>query len=70
MTIAVARRYAFFGSVGVGLVATLLAVALVTALISSPEQVVLSLSDPDLGSLVRVILKQLATAVRAVARLF
>ena len=69
MTLAATRRYAFGVSMILGVAATLMAVALVSALLSSPEQLVISTSDAELESLFRLIVERLATAVHTVARL-
>ena len=69
MTLAATRRYAFGASVVLGIAATVAAAALVTVLLSGPEQVVIAMGDGDTESLVRLILRQLVSGVRAVLRL-
>ena len=69
MTLAATRRYAFGASLAVGLIATLVAAALVTALLSGPEHVVIAIGEADAEGVLRLLLRQLASGVRAVLRL-
>ena len=69
MTLAATRRYAFGASVFLGLAATLLAMALISALLGDPQHVVLAASDADLGAFVRLVLDRFLAAARAVVEL-
>ena len=69
MTLAATRRYAFGASVLLGLAATVLAVVLVSVLLSDPERVVLAMSDTEFGALLRLVGTQLLTAVRGLLKL-
>ena len=69
MTLAATRRYAFGASVVLGLAATLVAVALISVLLGSPEQIIAAMTDADLSSLFRIVLDRIGAAVRAVVRL-
>ena len=69
MTLAATRRYAFGASVLLGLVATLLATALISALIGDPQQVVMAISEAELGAFVRLVLDRFLAAARAVVEL-
>ena len=69
MTLTATRRYAFGASVLVGLVATIVAVVLVSALLSDPEQVVLAMSDGELSSLFHLVCVRLMAAARVVIEL-
>lgn len=69
MTLAATRRYAFGASVVLGLAATLVAVALISVLLGSPERIIAAMTDTDLSSLFHVVLDRIGAAVRAVLRL-
>jgi hypothetical protein len=69
MTFTATRRFAFGASLALGIAAAVIAAALVSALVTSPEQVLVSMSDPDIESLFRLVLRRLASAAIALARL-
>ena len=69
MTLAATRRYAFGASVVLGLAATLVAVALISVLLGSPERIIAAMTDTDLSSLFDIVLDRIGAAVRAVLRL-
>lgn len=69
MTLAATRRYAFGASVVLGLAATLVAVALISVLLGSPERIIAAMTDTDLSSLFHIVLDRIGAAVRAVLRL-
>ena len=69
MTLAATRRYAFGASVLLGLAATVLAVVLVSLLLSDPQQVVLAMTDTEFGSLLRLVGARLLDAARALLAL-
>ena len=69
MTLAATKRYAFGASMLLGLAATVVAMALISALVGDPEQVVLAMSDAEFGGFIRLVLAQLVTAARAVVDL-
>lgn len=52
-----------------GLVATVVAVVLVSALLGSPEHVAMAMDDADLTAVFRLVLDRLAAAAAAVLRL-
>ena len=66
MTLAATGRYALSASVLVGLAATLVAVVLVSALLSNPEQIVLAMSDAELDSLLNLVCTRLFAGARVV----
>lgn len=69
MTLAATRRYAFGASVLLGLAATLLAMALIAALVGDSDQVVIAMSDADFGAFCRVVFDRFLAATQAVLRL-
>jgi hypothetical protein len=66
MTLAATRRYAFGASVLMGLLATLAALVLVSALVLAPDQVVLAMTNAELSSLLRLLLRGLAAAFHTI----
>ena len=66
MTLAATRRYAVSAAVLVGLAATLVAVVLVAALLSDPEQIVLAMRDAELDSLLNLVCTRLFAGARVV----
>ena len=69
MTLAATRRYAFGASMLLGLGATVVAIVLVSALLSDPEQVVLAMTDAEFGSLLRLVWVRLLSAAHAMLQL-
>ena len=69
MTLAATRRYAFGASVLLGLAATIVAMALISALLGDPQHVVMAVSDADFSAFVRLVLDRLLAAARAVVEL-
>ena len=69
MTLAATRRYAFGASVLLGLAAAVVAVALISILLSDPERIVIAMSEAELGSLLHLVLSQILDAARAVLSL-
>ena len=69
MTLAATRRYAFGASMLLGLAATVAAALLIWALLTDPQQVVMAVSDAEIGSFLRLVLQSLAAAARAVVGL-
>lgn len=69
MTLAATRRYAFGASMLLGLAATVVAIVLVSVLLSDPEQVVLAMTDSEFGSLLRLVYVRLLSAAHAVLQL-
>ena len=69
MTLAATRRYAFGASLLLGLAATLVAMALISALVGDPQQVVVAMSEAELGAFIRLILDRFVAAVRVVVEL-
>lgn len=69
MTLAATRRYAFGASVLLGLAATLVAMALISALMGDPQQVVMAISEQELGAFARLVLDRFVAAARAVLAL-
>ena len=66
MTLAASRRYAFRASVLLGLAATVIATALIAALVGDPQQIVMAFSDADLGAFVCLVLERFVAAARMV----
>ena len=52
-----------------GLAATVLAVVLVSVLLSDPERVVLAVNDAQVGSVIRFVFERLIAAAHAVVEL-
>ena len=69
MTLAATRRYAFGASVLLGLAATVVAVVLISILVSDPDRVVIAMSDADFGAFCRLIVDRFIAATRAVLAL-
>ena len=69
MTLAATRRYAFGASMLLGFAATVVAIVLVSALLSDPEQVVLAMTDAEFGSLLRLVCVRLLSAAQAMLQL-
>ena len=69
MTLAATKRYAFGASLLLGLGASILATALIAALVGDPQQVVLAMSDAEIGGFIRLVLAQIVTVARAVVEL-
>lgn len=69
MTLAATRRYAFGASVIVGILASIAAVALTSALVTTPEQVAITIDQGDLGALIHLIVNRLADAAHAALRI-
>jgi hypothetical protein len=65
MTLAATRRYAFGASALLGLAATLAALALISALIGDPKDVVTALNAADLSAFLRLVFDRLAAVARA-----
>ncbi len=68
MTLATARRYGLAICVVAGVVATVTAAALISAVVSRPEQVVAAMGDPDLEAWLGIITDRVFAAVRQIAR--
>lgn len=65
MTLAATRRYAFGASVLLGLAASVVAVVLISLLLSDPERVVMAMSEAELSSLLRLVFSRILDAARA-----
>ena len=65
MTLAATRRYAFGASVLLGLAASVIAVVLISLLLSDSERVVMAMSEAELSSLLRLVLSRILDAARA-----
>lgn len=68
MTLAATRQYALALSAIVGVVAGIVAAALIAAVLGSPERVVLAMNDDDLSSVVYLILDRLVAVATAIWR--
>lgn len=68
MTLATARRYALVISAAAGIVAAVMAAALISAVVSRPEQVVAAMGDQDIRALLGLITDGVFAAVREIAR--
>jgi hypothetical protein len=68
MTLAATRQYALALSAIVGVVAGIFAAALISAVLGSPERVVLAMNDDDLSSIVYLILDRLEAVAAAIWR--
>jgi hypothetical protein len=69
MTLAATRQYALALSAVVGVVASIVAAALIAAVLGSPERVALATGDSDLSSIVYLILDRLDAVATALWRL-
>ena len=69
MTLAATRQYALALSAVVGVVASIVAAALIAAVLGSPERVAQATSDSDLSSIVYLILDRLDAVTAALWRL-
>ena len=69
MTLLATRRYAFGASVGIGLVAVVMAAVLVGTLVADPDGLLLAMDNADVASLMRVIVHRLVSTVSAILRL-
>ncbi len=68
MTLATARRYGLAITGAAGVVATVMAAALISAVVSRPEQVVTAMGDQDMQALLGLITDRVFAAVREIAR--
>lgn len=69
MTLAATRRYALALSGVVGVLASIIAAALITVMLDNPERAVLAMSDSDLSAMVYLILDRVWSAAVALWRL-
>ena len=60
MTLAATRRYALALSGVVGVLASLIAAALIAVMLGNPERAVLAMSDSDLSAMVYLVLERLS----------
>jgi hypothetical protein len=68
MTLATARRYGFAVTMGAGVAATVTAAALISAVLTRPEQVVTAMGEQDVRALLGLITDSVFAAVRELAR--
>jgi ferric-dicitrate binding protein FerR (iron transport regulator) len=68
MTLATARRYGLAVTVAAGVAATVMAVALISTVVTRPEQVVTAVGEQDLQALLGLITDRVFEAVREIAR--
>jgi hypothetical protein len=68
MTLATARRYGFGLTMAAGVAATVMAAALISAVVTRPEQVVSAMSEQDVRALLGLITDRVFAAVREIAR--
>ena len=68
MTLATARRYGLAVTGAAGVLATVMAAALISAVVSRPEQVVTAMGDQDMQALLGLITDRVFAAVREIAR--
>ena len=69
MTLAATRRYALALSGVVGVLASIIAAALITVMLGNPERAVIAMSDSDLSAMVYLILDRVGSAAVALWRL-
>ncbi len=70
MTLAATGRYALALSGVVGVLASIIAAALITVMLGNPERAVLAMSDSDLSAMVYLILERLSSMAASLWRLF
>ena len=70
MTLAATGRYALALSGVVGVLASIIAAALITVMLGNPERAVLAMSDSDLSAMVYLILDRLSSMAASLWRLF
>ena len=68
MTLAATRQYALALSAVVGVVAGIVATALIAAVLGSPERVLLAMTDDDFSSIVYLIIDGLEAFASAIWR--
>ena len=68
MTLAATRQYALALSAVVGVVAGIVAAALIAAVLDSPERIVQAMTDDDLSSVVYLIIERLEAVATAIWR--
>ena len=69
MTLAATRRYGLALSGVIGVLAAIVAAALIATVASSPERVLLATNQGELSSLLRLVYDQLSTMAGALLRL-
>jgi hypothetical protein len=68
MTLATARRYGFAVTMAAGVAATVMAAALISAVLTRPEQVASAMGEQDMRALLGLITDRVYAAVREIAR--
>lgn len=68
MTLAATRQYALALSAVIGVIAGIVAAALIAAVLGTPERVVLAMNDGDLSSVVYLIIDRLEAVASAIWR--
>jgi uncharacterized protein (DUF1501 family) len=68
MTFAATRRYALGLCGAAGLAAAIMSVVLLSAVVNSPEQVVVAMGEQDLETLLGLVTDRLVAAVRQIVR--
>ena len=68
MTLAATRQYALAFSAVVGVVAGIVAAALIATVLGSPERIVEAMTDDDLSSVVYLIIERLEAVATAIWR--
>ena len=69
MTLAASGRYALGITGAIGVLAAIMALALIAAVLGSPERVVLAANDSDLSAILYLIVDRLAAAAGALLEL-
>ena len=68
MTLAEARRYGLGICVTAGIAATIVSAAIISAVVSRPEQVVTAMANQDAEAILRLITDGILAALRGVVR--